>query len=38
MNLRFSGKAVLSAVTVASVLLLGWLATSQGPLAPTRVT
>ncbi|MBO3708823.1 MAG: efflux RND transporter periplasmic adaptor subunit [Candidatus Accumulibacter sp.] len=38
MNVRFSRKAVLSAVAVASVLLLGWLATSQGPLAPTRVT
>ena len=38
MNLRFSRKAVLRAVAVASVLLLGWLATSQGPLAPTRVT
>ncbi|WP_299070770.1 efflux RND transporter periplasmic adaptor subunit [Accumulibacter sp.] len=38
MNSRFSRKAVLSAVAAASVLLLGWLATSQGPLAPTRVT
>lgn len=38
MNARFSRKAVLSAVAAASVLLLGWLATSQGPLAPTRVT
>lgn len=38
MNSRFSRKAVLSVVAAASVVLLGWLATSQGPLAPTRVT
>ncbi|SBT03215.1 Efflux transporter, RND family, MFP subunit [Candidatus Accumulibacter aalborgensis] len=38
MNLRFSRKAVLSVVAAASALLLGWLVTSQGPLAPTRVT
>ena len=38
MNSRFSRKAVLSVVAVASVLLLAWLATSQGPLAPTTVT
>ncbi|WP_291991561.1 efflux RND transporter periplasmic adaptor subunit [Candidatus Accumulibacter sp. ACC003] len=38
MNARFSRKVVLGVVAVASVLLFGWLATSQGPLAPTRVT
>jgi HlyD family secretion protein len=31
-------KAVLVAAGVGGALLLGWLATTQGPLAPTRVT
>jgi HlyD family secretion protein len=31
-------KAVLIAAGVGGALLLGWLATTQGPLAPTRVT
>ncbi|HRD90695.1 MAG TPA: efflux RND transporter periplasmic adaptor subunit [Accumulibacter sp.] len=31
-------KAGLIAFAIATALLLGWLATSQGPLAPTRVT
>ncbi|MER2517303.1 MAG: efflux RND transporter periplasmic adaptor subunit [Candidatus Accumulibacter phosphatis] len=38
MNVRVPRKGVLGAVVVAVVLLLGWLATSQGPLAPTKVT
>lgn len=38
MNLRLGGKAVMVAVVIGGALLLGWLGTSQGPLAPTRVT
>lgn len=38
MNLRVGRKTVLIAAGIAGVLLLGWLATSQGPLAPTRIT
>ncbi|EXI89839.1 MAG: hypothetical protein AW11_01330 [Candidatus Accumulibacter regalis] len=38
MNVRVPRKGVLGAVAVAVVLLLAWLATSQGPLAPTKVT
>ncbi len=38
MNLRLGRKPILIATGVAAALLLGWLATSQGPLAPTKVT
>jgi len=38
MNVRVPRKGVFGAVGVAVVLLLGWLATSQGPLAPSKVT
>ena len=38
MNLRLGGKAVGAAVVIGGVLLLGWLGTSQGPLAPIKVT
>jgi len=38
MNLRLDRKAVLMVAGTGIVLLLGWLATSQGPLAPARVT
>lgn len=38
MNPRFGGKAALAAAVIGGVLLFGWLATSQGPLAPARVT
>jgi HlyD family secretion protein len=38
MNLRLPRKGVLGAVAVGIVLLLAWLATSQGPLAPIKVT
>ncbi len=38
MKLRFGRKAALIAAGIAGALLLGWLATSQGPLAPARVT
>ena len=38
MNVRVPRKVLLGAVAVAVVLLLAWLATSQGPLAPTKVT
>jgi HlyD family secretion protein len=37
-NLRFGGKAALAAVVIGIALVLGWLGTSQGPLAPARVT
>jgi HlyD family secretion protein len=37
-NLRLDRKPVLITVGIAGVLLLGWLATSQGPLAPAKVT
>jgi HlyD family secretion protein len=38
MNARVGRLAVLTAAGIAGVLLLGWLATSQGPLAPAKVT
>ena len=38
MNLGFGGKAALAAVVIGIALVLGWLGTSQGPLAPARVT
>ena len=38
MKLRLGRKAVLIAAGIAGALLLGWLATSQGPLAPVKVT
>ena len=38
MNLRSGVKAVLVVVVIGGALLLGWLGTNQGPLAPTKVT
>jgi HlyD family secretion protein len=38
MNVPLLRKVALIAVAIAGALLLGWLATSQGPLAPTSVT
>ena len=38
MNLRPGRKAVLIAAGVGAALVLGWLVTSQGPLAPAKVT
>ena len=38
MNLHLDRKTILIAAGIAGALLLGWLATSQGPLAPTKVT
>ena len=38
MTLRPGRKSVLVGAGVAGVVLLGWLATSQGPLAPVKVT
>ncbi len=38
MNLRLGGKAVLAVAVIGGALLLGWLGTNQGPLAPTKVT
>ncbi len=38
MKLRPGRRAVLITVGIAVALLLGWLATSQGPLAPVKVT
>ena len=38
MNLRLGGKAALAIAGIGAALLLGWLASSQGPLAPTKVT
>ena len=38
MNLRLGRKAALIAAGIGGALLLGWLATSQGPLAPAKVT
>lgn len=38
MNLRLGGKAALAAGVIGAALLLGWLASSRGPLAPTKVT
>ena len=38
MKLRLGRKAVLITVGIAGALLLAWLATSQGPLAPAKVT
>lgn len=38
MKLRLGRRAVLITVGIAVALLLGWLATSQGPLAPVKVT
>ena len=38
MNLGFGGKAALAVVVIGIALALGWLGTSQGPLAPARVT
>jgi HlyD family secretion protein len=37
-NLRLGRKPVLITAGIAGALLLGWLATSQGPLAPAKVT
>jgi len=38
MNLPFGRKTALIAAGIGAVLLLGWLGTSQGPLAPAKVT
>ena len=38
MNLKHGRKATLIAAGFGVVMLLGWLVTSQGPLAPTKVT
>jgi HlyD family secretion protein len=38
MNLRLGGKAIVAGAGIGAALLLGWLASSQGPLAPTKVT
>ena len=38
MNVRLGRKATLTAVGVAVLLVLAWLVTSQGPLAPAKVT
>ena len=38
MNLRLGAKAALAALGVGAALLLGWLASNQGPLAPAKVT
>ena len=38
MKLRVGRRATLIAAGIAGALLLGWLATSQGPLAPAKVT
>lgn len=38
MNLRFGRKTALIAAGVCIALLLGWLGTTQGPLAPAKVT
>ncbi|MEK7437807.1 MAG: efflux RND transporter periplasmic adaptor subunit [Pseudomonadota bacterium] len=38
MNLRMGGKAALAVAGIGAALLLGWLASNQGPLAPTEVT
>jgi len=38
MNVRLGRKAALTAAGVAVVALLAWLVTSQGPLAPVKVT
>ena len=38
MNLRLGGKAALAVAGIGAALLLGWLASNQGPLAPTEVT
>jgi HlyD family secretion protein len=37
-NLKLARKPTLIAVGVGIALLLGWLVTSQGPLAPAKVT
>jgi HlyD family secretion protein len=37
-KLRFGRKAALIVAGIGGALLLGWLATSQGPLAPAKVT
>ena len=37
-NLRLGRKAALIAAGIGGALLLGWLVTSQGPLAPAKVT
>jgi HlyD family secretion protein len=37
-NLRVGRKATLIAAGLGVLMLLGWLVTSQGPLAPTKVT
>ncbi len=38
MNAQFTRKALLIVAAVGAVGLVGWLASTQGPLAPTRVT
>ena len=38
MNLRFGRNTVLISAGIGVALLLGWLGTSQGPLAPAKVT
>ena len=38
MSLRLGGKAAMVAGVIGAALLLGWLAASQGPLAPAKVT
>lgn len=38
MSARLLRRAALVAAAIAALLLVGWLATSQGPLAPARVT
>jgi len=37
-SLGFGGKTALAAVVIGGALVLGWLGTSQGPLAPAKVT
>ncbi|MBE0623459.1 MAG: efflux RND transporter periplasmic adaptor subunit [Burkholderiales bacterium] len=38
MSPRLGAKAIVAAAGIGAALLLGWLASSQGPLAPTKVT
>lgn len=38
MNVKLGRKATLITAGIGVAVLLGWLATSQGPLAPAKVT